>query len=57
MLHLEVFGAHVLVLSKAEPVLELLDKRSAVYSDRVSAAERDVRLLLMSFPDSRNHGH
>jgi len=35
VLHLEVFGAPILVLSRAEPVLELLDKPSAVYSDRV----------------------
>ena len=37
VLHLEVFGSHILVLSKAEPVLELFEKRSALYSDRVSA--------------------
>ena len=36
VLHFEVFGSHILVLSKAKPVLELLEKRSAVYSDRVS---------------------
>ena len=37
MLHLEVFGSHILALSKAKPVLELCDKRFVLYLDRVSA--------------------
>lgn len=38
LLYLKVFGSHhVLVLSTAELVLEFLDRRSAVYSDGVSA--------------------
>ena len=45
--HLEVFGSHILVLSEAKPVLELFDKRSALYSDRVSAARRTLPCLLM----------
>jgi len=46
VLHLDIFGAHILVLSKAESVLELLNKRSAAYSDRVSTAERTPPRLL-----------
>ena len=36
--HLGVFRSHTLVLSKAEPVLELFKKRSALHSDRVRNA-------------------
>ena len=57
VLHLEVCGEHVLVLSRTEPVLDLLDNRSAVRYDRADAAEYAFSLLLMSLPDTWNHDH
>jgi len=53
LLHLEVFGSHVLVLSKAGPIIELLDRRSALYSDRVSVEKHTPLRLLMAVSPRR----
>lgn len=38
VLHLRLFGQHIIVLGSAEVAFELLEKRSTQYSDRVYAA-------------------
>ena len=35
VLHLKLLGAHNVILNSSEAISDLLDKRSAIYSDRV----------------------
>lgn len=35
VLHLDMMGSHLVVLSSSDAAAELLDRRSAIYSDRV----------------------
>ncbi|KAF8695637.1 cytochrome P450, partial [Rhizoctonia solani] len=46
IIHLNIMGQSIVVLNSAQAASDLLDKRSAIYSDRVNAAMVNDRALL-----------
>jgi len=42
MIHLKIYGKHTIILSKHEDAVELLERRSVHYSDRVKSSYIDL---------------
>ena len=47
VVHLEVFGRHIILLNTAQAVSDLLDKRSGIYSDRPPVPMMDLSVSVL----------